>query len=285
MHKKKYNFALITILHGLEVTRLNTKKYKNRIKSFSKTLLLTDKIISVSNYTKSQALNLVKVKINIIVIPNFVDRKIFFPLPKNNILKEFNFKKSDFILLTISRLIKRKGHFIVIESLKSLLKKYSNIKYIIAGTGNKSYEEKLRNHVQSLKLDNSVFFLGYVNDKIINKVYNLCHLFVMTSLPTDSDGNSEGFGITFLEANACAKPVIGTDVGGISDAIIDGKNGFLIKPNSPLKLEEAIIKIMDNKKLYKRLSSNSLNMISKKYEINVIGKKYKILINQLYDSL
>ena len=72
---------------------------------------------------------------------------------------------------------------------------------------------------------------------------------------------------------------------GISDAIIDGKNGFLIKPNSPLKLEEAIIKIMDNKKLYKRLSSNSLNMISKKYEINVIGKKYKILINQLYDSL
>ena len=59
----------------------------------------------------------------------------------------------------------------------------------------------------------------------------MCDIFLMTSLPTDSDGDSEGFGITFLEANACGKPVIGTDVGGISDAIIDGFNGFLIKPN------------------------------------------------------
>ena len=54
-------------------------------------------------------------------------------------------------------------------------------------------------------------------------IYNLCNIFLMTSLPTDKEGNSEGFGITFLEANACGKPVIGTRVGGIPDAIENGK--------------------------------------------------------------
>ena len=69
-------------------------------------------------------------------------------------------------------------------------------------------------------------------------IYNLCDIYIMTSMPTDERGDSEGFGITFLEANACGKPVIGTNVGGISDAINDGFNGFLIKPNDSLELEK-----------------------------------------------
>ena len=54
----------------------------------------------------------------------------------------------------------------------------------------------------------------------------------MNSLPTGINGDSEGFGITFLEANACAKPVVGTNVGGISDAIDNGLNGLLVEPNN-----------------------------------------------------
>ena len=107
----------------------------------------------------------------------------------------------------------------------------------------------------------------------------------MTSLPSDIYGSSEGFGITFLEANACGKPVIGTDVGGISDAIKNGFNGFLIKPNDSKELEKILISIINNKKLYKSLSENSIYHIKKNFDISLIGKRFEIIINELYDSL
>ena len=107
----------------------------------------------------------------------------------------------------------------------------------------------------------------------------------MTSLPMDMHGSSEGFGITFLEANSCGKPVIGTDVGGISDAIQNGYNGFLIKPNNLSELEKTIINIITNKKLYKSLSENSINHIKKNFDIKLVGKRYDMIINELYDTL
>ena len=72
----------VTILHGLEVTRLKSKKYKKNIKSFRKTISLSDKVISVSNYTKKVAKSIIKDIKEIEVIPNFVNTKIFYPLTK-----------------------------------------------------------------------------------------------------------------------------------------------------------------------------------------------------------
>ena len=283
--KKYFKFSLITILHGLEVTRLKSKKYKKNIKNFRKTISLSDRVISVSSYTKKAAKSLSNDIKEIEVIPNFVNTKIFYPLAKNNKTKYLKLEKNDIVLLSLSRLIDRKGHMLVIKSLKNLIKKFSKTKYLIAGTGDLSYQKKLKNYVIKSNLDNYVYFLGYINEQEKNNLYNLCDIFLMTSLPTNADGDSEGFGITFLEANACGKPVIGTDVGGISDAIQNGYNGFLIKPNNLLELEETIINIINNKKLYKSLSKNSINHVKKNFDIKLVGKRYEIIINELYDSL
>ena len=107
----------------------------------------------------------------------------------------------------------------------------------------------------------------------------------MTSLPNDEEGDSEGFGITFLEANACGKPVIGSKVGGISDVIHNGKNGFLVEPANSSNLTNTLIKIIDDKNLYNILSKNSVNFIEENFDISLIGKRFKKIINKLYHSL
>ena len=173
----------------------------------------------------------------------------------------------------------------VINIMKDLIRKYSKIKYLIADTGDSNYEIELKKYVKKLNLNNHIHFLGYIKEKEKILLYNLCKIFLMTSLPTDEEGNSEGFGITFLEANACGKPVIGTRVGGIPDAIENGINGYLVKPNSSNELKKIVIKLLDNDLLYSSISKNSINHVKSNFDVSLIGKKFESLIDKLYHSL
>ena len=74
-------------MHGLEITRLGSKKYKNRIKSFNNTISLSDKIISVSNYTKDKAKSFLNNDKEIDVIPNFVNMDSFYPVHRKEFFK------------------------------------------------------------------------------------------------------------------------------------------------------------------------------------------------------
>tara|TARA_Y100001935_G_scaffold232182_1_gene213739 strand:- start:1495 stop:2694 length:1200 start_codon:yes stop_codon:yes gene_type:complete len=284
-YKNFFKFSLITILHGLEVTRLKSFKYKHRVKNFTKAIINSDKTVSVSNYTKNKANTIIKNKIDIEVIPNFVNTKNFYPISDEKYFTNFSHYKNDIILLTLSRLVKRKGHLVVIDSMKELTKKYSNIRYLIAGTGDKSYEKELKKYIKKLNLEKYIHLLGYISEKRKKIIYNLCDIYIMTSLPNDEEGDSEGFGITFLEANACGKPVIGSKVGGISDVIYNGKNGFLVEPSNSRNLTNTLIKIIDDKNLYNILSKNSVNFIEENFDISLIGKRFKKIINKLYHSL
>ncbi len=280
--KDKYSFCLITVLHGLEVTRLESIKYSKRIKNFNLTISNSNHVIAVSDYTKNKA-ELISGNSLIETIPNFVDPEKFFLLNQKESREQFGFKESDKILLTLSRLVKRKGHEIVINALSLIVKTIPNIKYVIAGSGEKRYEEDLKRLVSRLELDNNVLFLGYIEEEKKNDLYNACDIYIMNSHKTNDQGDSEGFGITFLESNACGKPIIGTEVGGIPDAISNYENGLLIEPNNPSRTAAAILELFNNHDLYNRLSINGLSRIEKNFSIKKVGKKYIKIISDYYD--
>ena len=126
-------------------------------------------------------------------------------------------------------------------------------------------------------------FLGYIDEEKKNDLYNACDIYIMNSHKTNHEGDSEGFGITFLESNACGKPIIGTKSGGIPDAIQHRKNGLLIEPNQPSETAEAIFELFNNKELYNQLSNNGLKRIKENFSINKIGRKYMEIISNHYN--
>ncbi len=148
------------------------------------------------------------------------------------------------ILLTVGRLIERKGHDRVIESLPEIIQTFPNVLYGIVGVGPE--ERILRQKVHSLGLEDYVRFMGKVSDEELLYLYNACKTFVMPSREIPDGGHVEGFGIVYLEANACGKPVIGGRSGGIGEAIREGETGFLVDPNSPHEIAEKVIFLLSH---------------------------------------
>ena len=242
-------------VHGEEIVKNFGGKYYQFFKWNS--LRYAKGIIAVSDFTKK----LVEIyNPNVKIIYNAVNLTEFMPTPKSmDLIKKHNLSDK-LVLLTISRLEDRKGHDVVIATLPRLIKMYPNIKYLIGGTGKE--ENKLKQLVSQGNLDDYVEFLGKVPSDQLLDYFNLCDIFVMP-VRNMHDGNTEGFGIVFLEANACGKPVIGGNVGGIPSAIQDGFNGFLIDANNEDALFNNVVKLLQDDSFRESMSKNALEWVKK----------------------
>ncbi len=142
------------------------------------------------------------------------------------------------IILTVGRLIERKGHDQVLAALPRIRGHFPDVLYCIVGAG--SYEKKLREQVKLLGLEPNVRFFGKVSEEELLFLYNACRVFIMPSREIPEEGHVEGFGIVYLEASACGKPVIGGRSGGVLEALRDGETGFLVAPHDPAEITEKI---------------------------------------------
>ncbi|MCP5007278.1 MAG: glycosyltransferase family 4 protein, partial [Planctomycetes bacterium] len=181
----------------------------------------------------------------IIEIIPAVDSDMFVPLPKPADLMEKHKLHGKMTVLTVSRLVERKGHDTILKALPQVLEAIPNLHYIIVGDG--PDRENLKTLSKRLNLYTHVTFAGQVPDEALVKYYNLCDVFVMPNREVfNSTDSIEGFGITFIEANACGKPVIGGLSGGAVEAINDGVSGFLVDPLDKDKVAEKMIYLLQN---------------------------------------
>lgn len=148
------------------------------------------------------------------------------------------------VLLTVGRLVARKGHDLVIKALPGVLEAVGDVRYIIVGSGPE--EERLRALSRAMNCVERVIFARSVSDEEVPLLYAACDVFVMPSRALPSRDGVEGFGIVFLEAGASGKPVVGGRSGGIGEAVLDGTTGVLVDPSNHGELETTLIRLLRN---------------------------------------
>jgi len=194
------------------------------------------------------------------VVPCGVDTEKFQP---NNSKKG---KDTLFFLSVLDEFHRYKGLDYLLEALKIVKLQIPQVKLIVGGGGN--LISFYQGHVKSLNLENNVEFHGFIPDEKLPEYYNQCNAFVLPSISS----SQEGFGIVALEALACGKPVISTEIVGIADDIKNNNLGAIVQPCDPDSLAEAIIKVLSDISDSQKMERKCRGVVEKNYTWRYVAK-------------
>lgn len=228
---------------------------------------------AVSTQTKKELIEMGIPADKIFQIPNGVDTNRFYPKnTKEKLLNKLNLREDTGtkIVLYVGGITPRKGIHVLIKAIPYVLKEYNAHFIFVGGTPRlaKSYVNYLNNLVNSLRIKDFVHFMGRVSDEELVDIYNACDLFVSPSY-------SEGCSLNILEAAACGKPVVATDVGGAKDIL--GDYGYYVEPDDYVGLVKWIVRALNERNFYN-------NEIRKRVEENFTWKKVAKEMVKLYEK-
>jgi len=220
------------------------------------------RVIIISDFTRQRFIAKgVKPEVISTVYPG-VDTDNFYPADASGLREKLRLKGKK-VVLSVGRLAKRKGFDMVIQAMPQVLAKVPNAALLVCGQGELS--AKLKKMVQDSHLGKHVIFTGFIPHAELPQYYNLCEVFIMPSREYHQV-DAEGFGIVYLEAGACGKPAIGGRSGGIPDAILEAETGFLVDPGDVEGVANAIIRILSDDNLARRLGENARRRILEKFQ-------------------
>jgi len=201
---------------------------------------------------------------NIALVRNGTDTERFNPDVPFDAVKEKYGIEGGPLLLTVSRLVPKNGVDVLISAFARILKDFPKAKLIIAGDGPEM--EDLKALAKKERVEDSTYFLGYVQHDEIPAFMNMADAFIRVSL-------EEGLGIVFTEAMACKTPVVGTSVGGIPDVVDDGRTGFLVQPKDIDATAAAINRILSDPEASRTMAERGYETIEREFSWQSIYAK------------
>lgn len=241
---------IVLFAYGNEILSTIQSSYEPQKRVFR----IANHVIACSKYSASLAVQAGTNADRVSVIYPRCDANIFRPMEVD---ADFRAKvlgarsRETKIILSVGNLVSRKGHDVAIASLQQVRSKVPHLMYLIIGDGPE--RGALEQMARDLGVADIVRFLGKVPDDELPLYYNLCDVFIMASRAQEKERDVEGFGIVFLEANACNKPVIGGRSGGVKEAVEEGVSGLLVDPHSSTDVASALISVLTNDDLARKL--------------------------------
>ncbi|MEW5993170.1 MAG: glycosyltransferase [Candidatus Zixiibacteriota bacterium] len=167
------------------------------------------------------------------------------------------------------------GPDVLLQALALAKQSVPEIELTMAGQG--ELTDKLKKMCAELGLDGNVRFVGHVPNEEIYALLQQHHIMVMPSL-------SESFGVAALEAAACTRPVIASNIGGVPEVVSDGETGILVPPKDPVQLAEAIVKLADDEAARQRMGEAGRRLVETKYRweqsVDAMCDLYERLIHE-----
>ena len=235
--KRKLKLPLIWHVHEIIVKPKAISDFINMLMG-----RYADKIVTVSQAVANHIKQSPFIKDSQVeVIYNGVDNAVYYPIDASSIREKFDIAQDALVIGMIGRVNAIKGQNDFIEAVEPLLEKNEKAVAFLAGGvfhGEEWRLEELDNRIASSSVVSQIQRIDYY-DKT-SELYNMFDIFVLPSIKPDS------LPTVVLEAMACSKPVVGYNNGGIAEMVVDDKSGYLVKPNRPQELSNAISLLLDS---------------------------------------
>jgi glycosyltransferase involved in cell wall biosynthesis len=235
-----------------------------------------DRIIAVSREVKESLIRrrgIPEEKIQVIYYG--VDLEQFHPNGRDSVLakrREINVRPEEFLIGIVARLEPWKGHRYFIEAFAEVAPRFPHARVILIGDG--SLRSELESMTRQKKLQERISFLGVRND--VAQLVNCLDLFVLPSLP------GEGLPNVLLEAMACGKPVIATQVGGVPELVYNNQNGYLAPPGNAKALSETLAQALSNRARLQQLALAGKAAVEKSFSLNQQIAAFQNTFDELY---
>jgi phosphatidylinositol alpha-1,6-mannosyltransferase len=270
--KKWLGVPYVVYTYLMEVVQLAEQPEPTRSRYLA-VLREAESVVTISGYTKRKLLTLGVPEEKIRMIYPGANPQVFTPGERDPELVRRHGLDGKFVLLTAGRLVERKGHDRVIEAVGLLRERLPDLVYVIVGAG--PHEQELRRLVREKGLDERVVFAGKVSQEDLVRYHRTADVFLTISREIAERGDVEGFGIVFLEAGACEKPVIGGNSGGVPDAVADGETGFLVDPNDVGALAGVIERLHGDDQLRRTLGQNGRRRVLEQFTWDVLAEQIR----------
>lgn len=174
------------------------------------------------------------------------DHVYFSPTGFDSHLLDLTAREENYILYLGRLDIYMKGLDLLLEAFSSLSQKYSNLKLVLAGRGQKKGAKALTQLALRNQILDRLEILTNVDEEQKKKLLSGCLFFCIPS-------RFEGWGISAMEAAACGKAVVGSDIPGLREAVLQEKTGILVRPSDPGALRQAMIRLLEDPELRREL--------------------------------
>lgn len=224
-----------------------------------------DEIVAVSNHTRDEMIRYQKIDPGkVSVIYNGINIKLTRKSSPEELRREVGLKPNETVVGTVGRVVDQKGFDLLLQSVPGILRRFPDTKFMVVGGGDR--ERDLKELASELGISSQVIFTSWRSDAV--DLIQVCDIFALTS-------RFEGMPMVLLEAMALSKPIVATAVGGVPEVVQNGHNGIVIDRRTPELLEKALLELISDRELARRMGSHGRARYDKYFTAEAMASAYE----------